>query len=268
MHSKKGERPRKKAPAKIFVEKDFYTIRKADGERDLVLEHGLSQLESRYVALRRNKLDHRLPLNAQDRVNLAAFVAAMFARTKSRQEFIREQWQGVLELMEHMSEAMRDASPLQRKQMARALAPLPGEENRGMDIDEVKQIVEAPVQSFLVPSAAASTPFLARMPFAIIEVSEPAAFITSDAPCVFFDPELLESSPGFAAGGLISPTIEVSMPLSPRQYILYGHLIRFGCNYLPLSPDNALVDQINRRTYAYADESVVSSRNVIELHWL
>src|SRR5450759_793187 len=66
---KRGGGAKKRAPAKVFTQNDFYTIKDADGERDLVLEHGLSQLDARFAALRRNRLDKRLPLGKHDFVN-------------------------------------------------------------------------------------------------------------------------------------------------------------------------------------------------------
>jgi hypothetical protein len=60
----------------------MYTIIKPDGERDLVLEHGLSQLENDFACLRKNKLSKHLPLTASDRVVICAFMAAMHTRTK------------------------------------------------------------------------------------------------------------------------------------------------------------------------------------------
>ena len=252
---------------RIFSAKDFYTVRAADGHRDLVLEHGLSQLESRYAVLRRDKLDLRLPLSDRDRMTLAAFVAAMFARTKSRQEFIREQWRGPLDLMEKVAEQMRNAPLEERQQLGRLLAPPPGEEKRGIGLNEVRKIVEQPVQSFLAPEIAAVAPMLARMPFAIVDAPASSEFITSDAPCVC-STRSFEGVPRVQCWRAISATIEVSMPLSLRQYVVYGHKIRFSGRYLPLRSEDAVVDQINMRTYAYADENVVASRDFVDPLWL
>jgi hypothetical protein len=58
----------------------MYTIRGADGPRDLALERGLGELESRFAALRREKLEQRAELDPEDRLVLAAFVAAMHSR--------------------------------------------------------------------------------------------------------------------------------------------------------------------------------------------
>lgn len=263
---KGGAGARKKAPARVFVEKDFYTIKLADGERDLVLEHGLSQLESRFAALRRNKLEKGLPLSQRDLVNLCAFVATMYARTKSRGEFWRGQWQRVLDMGQRMQDRMREMPPEDVEKMAHAFEPPSNGEDTGLTMDDVREIVEQPMQALLPSEHTAVTPILARMPHVIMETADSPGFVTSDAPCVWFDPELMKESPRFEAGGLISPSIEISMPLSPRQCVFFGHqLIVSG--YVRLKPHEPLIDQINRRVHHFADEYVVATEDVSKQPW-
>jgi hypothetical protein len=50
--------------------------------------------------------------------------------------------------------------------------------------------------------------------------------------------------------------------------IVCGLKIRFSGHYLQLRSEDAVADQINMRTYAHADESVVSSRGTVEPTWL
>lgn len=61
--SKEGQR---KAPKNIFRETDMYTIKSVNGDRDLTLERGLSQLESVYCSLRDNKLLRHIPLDPDE----------------------------------------------------------------------------------------------------------------------------------------------------------------------------------------------------------
>lgn len=263
---KRGGGSKKRAPAKVFTQNDFYTIKDADGERDLVLEHGLSQLEARFSALRRNKLDSGLPLGERDFINLCAFVAAMFARTKSRNDFWREQWQRVLSLAERVEESMKRTPREDLERMSGALESMGGGDD-GMTIDDVRGIVEQPVQSFLTSEVQLVTPVLAQMTFTIVETAESPGFVTSDAPCVWFDPELIKKSPQFGAGGLISPSIEISMPLSPRQCILFGHRLLLSGRYMSLKPGDPLVTHFNRRVCHFADEHVVASEDVSDKEW-
>src|SRR6266851_4585058 len=53
---KDGNARKRKAPNKIFTEKDLYTLKRPDGTRDLGLEHGLGGLESDFAKIRRTKL--------------------------------------------------------------------------------------------------------------------------------------------------------------------------------------------------------------------
>ena len=268
LYEKEGDGVRRKSPAKVFVETDFYTIKVDDVERDLRLEHGLSQLEARFAALRQNKLCLRLPITLRDHVHLCAFVAAMHARTKSRNEFLREQWQGALDMVKRFDTAMGEASPEQREQMARALAPTMGDEKKkGMTKEDVQKVVDHPVQHFLSAEVHVMTLGLMHIPFTIVETAESPGFITSDAPCVWFDSELCKTSPAFGAGGLISPTLEICMPLSPQQLVLFGHKHVADNRYLPAAVGNRLLDPINRRIWDYADEHVVVNQRVEKQPW-
>jgi hypothetical protein len=263
---REGDDVRRKSPAKIFVETDFYTI-KGDGVRDLRLEHGLSALEARFAALRENKLRHGLPITVRDQMHLCAFVAAMHARTKSRNEFLREQWQGALDMMKRFETAMREASPEQREQMARALAPVGADRKKGMTMEDVQTLVDHPVQQLLATEASVVTTGLMHIPFTIVETAASPGFITSDVPCVWFDSELHEESPAFGAGGLISPTLEICMPLSPHQLILFGYKHVASNRYLPPAVGDHLVDLVNRRMWLYADEYVVVNQRVEDQSW-
>lgn len=115
---KDGHNGRKKAPENIFYETDMYTIKKADGERDLVLEHGLKQLEEDFTLIRERKLKHNLNLDLMEHIKVCTFIAAMHSRTKLSREHHRGQWAEALSMMDKMMEWAKTATPEQRKQMA------------------------------------------------------------------------------------------------------------------------------------------------------
>src|SRR5262249_8119544 len=115
---KDGSPPRRKAPKNIFHEREFYTINKADGSRDLVLEHGLSELEGLFVKLRRDKLSSRVPLAPEDKLLLYVFTAAMQERTKAARDRIKEEWQPIHETIDGMKAWLKTATPEQVKQFA------------------------------------------------------------------------------------------------------------------------------------------------------
>jgi Protein of unknown function (DUF4238) len=117
---KNGGEAKSKVPENILWETDFYTIKKINGERDLILEHGLAQLESQFAVLRDRKLTNRKSLSLQEKSILYAFTAAMFARTKARRNHLQEQWQQVLDISNRMAEWVKTASP----------EPYPGTDNK------------------------------------------------------------------------------------------------------------------------------------------
>lgn len=182
--SKDGTQVRNKSPEKIFYEKDFYTIRTEDGDRDLILEQNLSRLEGEFSTLRRNKLSKRLPLSSKDRLILCMFVAAMYGRTKVYKDHWSKQWQGVLDLGERMQQWAESASPEERRRMAEATAGPHSEPEESLSLDDVRKLVEQPIQESLSEIVVGLSPILFKTPFIIIEASPTLGFITSDAPCV------------------------------------------------------------------------------------
>ena len=75
--SQDGTTSKNKSPEKIFYETDMYTINKADGSRDLILEHGLSGLETQFSAIRDRALKRHQRINPTDHIQICAFLAAM-----------------------------------------------------------------------------------------------------------------------------------------------------------------------------------------------
>src|SRR5713101_1674681 len=112
--NKDGSCPRGKAPENLFHETDLYTIHRADGGRDLVLERGLAGLESEFAAIRDTKLARREKISAQEHVLLCAFIAAAQARTPAQRDHHGAQWAKVLGDMDEMVEWAKTATPEQK----------------------------------------------------------------------------------------------------------------------------------------------------------
>lgn len=264
---KNGGEAKSRTPEKIFWETDFYTIKKINGERDLILEHGLAQLESQFSALRDRKLSKRKSLTLQDKSILCTFTAAMYARTKARRDHLKGQWQEVLDLGNRMAEWVKTASPEQVEQLSSALHA-PESKESSLSMDDVEYIVENTIQSSLGTEIEVMAPALFDMRFVILDTLGTPTFITSDNPCVWFDPELHKKPNQFGAGGLISPSLEISLPLSPTQCIFFGRNLFLSNLYLPIQVANPLTDTLNSRTWAYANEFFVSNQNTVKFSWL
>ena len=259
---KDGGSGRRRAPKNIFHETDLYTIRLPDGSRDLTIEHGLAGLETAFAELRRGKLMAREALDLVDRATICAFTAAIQARTPRQRDHLGQFWAGILEDMEAMREAMRKAKPEDRERLAKGLGGIPSS-GPSLGYDDVRRLAEAPLQHTIVPVVQTQVPLLLGMDLAILATDEVPGFITSDAPCVWFDPEARSRPFPYNAPGLAWPTIEVTLPISPAQLLL---LNRAGLNGYYRVPDTIL-DELNRRTRAHSDEHFIVSRDVTKPIW-
>jgi len=238
----------------------MYTIRQADGTRDLTLEHGLSDLESEFAALRRGVLAKREQLSARNKLIASAFVAATQARTRKQRDHFASVWSGVSEDMEAIRQSMKSKTPSERRAFA-GLSPPSREPSLGYE--DVKDLAEAPMQEMLTTIIAGQVPILYDMDHAILSTDDPVGFITSDAPCVWFDPEAYKRPFLLQAPGLAWPTVEVTLPISPEQLLLIN---RTGLNGYFKVPQET-VDELNRRTRGYAGDHFVVRTNEVRPGW-
>jgi len=257
--AKDGSSARRRAPENILHETDLYTIQLTDGQRDLVLEHGLAGLESEFVVIRDTKLGPREKITAREHVMLCAFIAAAHARTPAQRDHLGGQWAKVLEKADRMREWARTATPEQRRtasSFGRGFGP-------SLSYEEVKRLAEKPMQTMLVTQIVTETPLLSRLDFAVLNCETEPGFITSDNPCVWFDPEAYKRPPLYQVPALIYKSIQISLPVSPRQMIL---LNRQGVSgYIDVTEQ--IVDESNRLTRVYCSEYFVSNSNLTKPIW-
>ena len=131
--SKDGSSSRRKPPSKIFTETDLYTIPRPDGGRDLRLEHGLQQLESAFVKIRRDALFRGRQMTPFNFEMLALFVAALHSRTIKVRDHHREFWQRVRSVTEEMRTRIQEMSPAERERLASMQLPSSGGPSIGED---------------------------------------------------------------------------------------------------------------------------------------
>jgi hypothetical protein len=259
---KDGGVPRQRAPKTIFRETDLYTIKLPGGHRDLRLEHGLAELESRFSSIARTVLPDHQEMALTTKVILCAFVAAMHSRTTRQRDHLQTVWGDILKKMEAMEADMRTRSPAEQKAIAKGSLP-PRDPRQSLGIEEVRQLAAAPLQHTLISAITSEVPMLAEMHLAVLEAAPPNFFITSDAPCVWFDPEARERAFPYNQPGLGWPTIEVSLPVSPQQVLLFNRAGLDG--YYRAAPP--VIHELNRRTRGYAHKSFVSSHDQADPYW-
>jgi predicted CoA-binding protein len=132
-----------------------------------------------------------------------------------------------------------------------------------LNYEQVKAISETPLQEMLLPMIRVSTPLLLKLDLSILSTTDVLGFITSDNPCVWFDSEAYKRPPFYRGPALMYETIEITLPVSPRQSIC---LNRKGIkDYLAIP--GLIVDEINRRTRFLAERFFVARKNQKKEIW-
>jgi hypothetical protein len=258
--SKDGAQVRKKSPNNIFSETDMYTVRSTDGSRDLTLEKGLQELETRFSIVR-DRATKREPSTPEDHFVLCAFTAAMHARTKVRREHHSKIWNQVLEQRERLAAKVNNLTPEQR----RRIRPEPKAAHGSIRIpsEKVDEWATRPLQSWLSAEVGTLAPILSTIDLVLFETDDATGFITSDNPCVWFDPEACKRTPFYQTPALMYDTIEITLPLSPRQMLLFNRKGRTGRARLGESS----VDELNRRTRFFAHEYFIVNSDTKKGIW-
>lgn len=241
-----------KAPQNICWEVDFYTLPRDDGHRDLSLEKGLGRLESDFATVRRKKLDTRQQITRREHFIICAFCAAMHVRTRAQRNYFAAQWRDILDAMDRMVAGYQRGPKDSLSSFSRSIVDSDQADDSSLSHDDVRRIVQYPAQSLLPNGIRVEMPILARMNMAILCTDDPVGFITSDHPCLWFDPASPSMPPGLA-----SKTIEVMLPLSSRQLLLLNWHGLSGYIDMPLST----VTQANRMQRCGCDKQYVVRRN-------
>jgi hypothetical protein len=239
----------------------MYTLRDEDGGRDLVIEHGLKQLEDQFSTIRKKKLRRQLELDRNEHFFMCAFMAAIHVRTKSQLKHLSNAWRHPLKMMEDMAEAMKTATHEQRQTMA-DLSRLHGTEE-GLTMGEVREMVDNPVGTILVPMIQAEIDHLPKLDFAVFYTDTSPGFITSDAPCVWSDPEAYKRPPLYRIPALGYKTIEIILPISPAQCVFLNRRGMTGYQYAPAD----IVREANSRIRFGASEYYAVNQNIVDDFW-
>jgi hypothetical protein len=262
---KDGGAHRKKAPANIFTETDLYTIKRADGSRDLRLEHGLSQLETAFSAIRTEFLRTRRQLPTVRKLKLMAFVAALHSRTPVIRDHHMKFWNEVQQAGEYLERQMKTETP----EKLEALGTAPPGGGPSMSMDDVRWITASPMEHTLPAYFEAELPYLVQMQTIILCSKSKPGFITSDAPVVWFDPEWHKKPPIWRSPSFSTALLEISVPISPEQMLVITHQGQHNPSYQTQYIDvlEHHVAELNRRTRFCCDKEFVVNREVTHLRW-
>lgn len=261
---KDGSNPRRRAPANLFTETDIYTIERADGERDLRLEHGLQGIEDQFTRIRNLRFARREWPDAEQLLWIHAFVATAQVRTAGMRDFHREQWARLRQMGHDMERTMREATPEQRESMARMGGVMSSDKSAKMTLDDVRAIEANPIQYMVGPVLRTVLPLMGRMHTAVLCTDDDLGFVTTDQPCTWFDPEAYKRPPMLQGAGLGMPAIEVTLPISPGQCLLITHRPETS-GYIDI--DGLALTELNRRHIAHCDNHFIARRNEVRPGW-
>ncbi len=251
---------KRKAPAKLFVESEMYTIRLPNGGRDLRLENGLGGLEQAFARIRRDVLDRRAELRGDEqRMLLCMFVAAMHSRTPKYREHWQRQLGEAVRIGESLESAMLAKSPQERR--GSVIAPASTENS--VSLEELRAVADEPIQHLLLTSIETMAPILFEMNALVVCTTDSPGFITSDSPCMVTDATKFERPFPYNAVGLTYETAEVILPLSPQQTVVFSWKGTKGYQDAPAW----VVDELNRQTRMMTRKTFVVSRDVTRPRW-
>lgn len=255
--SKIGDTQKNKSPKNIFFESEFYTRKADDGSRDLTLEKKLSNIEGAFIKTRR-KVELNQVLTSEDKGAIIVFISVMLHRTKLRRDNEKKQWEHVLAVMDDMAECIK-----KNPQKSYILSSNLSSHGDSMSHSDVKKIASEPIQSVLLPASRATADILKMMNMHVLCAPEGSNFITSDHPCVLFDP--FNRDAPIALG---NPNIEFTFPLSPKQMVIF-----FWGNrgeppeYRYAQVEEDVVDDCNRRTRFFCCEYFIANDKVKKDSW-
>jgi hypothetical protein len=256
--SRDASRKVKRAPHKSLTKTGAYTITLNDGKSDLRVETTLSQLEAKFVRVQQ-KIVELKTLDPYDRAYLAAFMATMHSRTDPVAEGMKASISKFHSHVREMEEAIKrgDTAKLPRATMPGEGAPISSADTEYLVRNSRPLVVEV--------ALSAAAPIMRNMPLAFLEAPEGSFFITSDNPCVWFDPEAYKRPPFYRNPGLAMKDIEITMPISPRVMALMTHNAKVQ-GYTRLT--KAHVNELNRRTVGFCHEQFVSNTPETLAIWL
>ncbi len=237
----------------MFCESDFYTKEGPGGSRDITLEKRLAIIEKDFSKVR-SKVDSSQDLTSEDISALVVFISVMRYRTKVYRDNEKNQWEHILNVMNDQAENSFSALlPLRKSSGENSLS-------RG----EVIKIVSEPIQSILFPASEITSKILVKMNMHIVCTTTHPGFITSDHPCVIFDPLYTSEYPALGC-----PSIEITLPISPKRLAIFfwSNVLRESCKYSYVEANEEMVDEFNRRTRFFCNEHFIVNVNTKKDFW-
>jgi len=256
--SRDGSKKERRAPQNCLTKTDAYTVTFGDGKIDLRVESTLSQLERQFVDVQ-EKLSASQPIDAHDRAYLAAFMATMHSRTDPFAEGMKDAWSRLHSMVKSVEEVIKRGDV----ETLRSSSIMPSE-GHPVSSEQVSHLIENARPLAVEATLETAAPIIWRMRFAFLRAPEGSFFVTSDNPCVWFNPQAYKMPPLYRGAGLAMKDIEVTMPITPKVLAVVTHSPTAQGYF---SVNDSVVQELNRRTVGFCDEQFVSNSAETQPLW-
>lgn len=238
---KRGEKKgRKKAPSNLFSKTDLYTLKLDTKEKSYAIEETLSNLESKYATILRDKIKKHLPLSEEEHIYLCAFVSVMLQRTLRHRDNLEN---FIDQLIEH-TESLEQAHEI------------PSHES-----DKLKTFKKDAHKVGMIKNLPDITQLLTKMSIAFLCAEGRSKFVTSDDPCDLFNPELQWQN--MYGPGLKQQHVTLTLPLSPVIMLCMSWVAMRGYTWW----SNKEVEEANRMAIGHCYQHFISHSPKTRRHW-
>lgn len=183
----------------VLFAKDLYTLDNS-GKKDYSIEENLGNIEGEYTTVYREKIAKRLPLSKKDHAVLCIFIGALMQRTLRHKDSVENFLSEVIEMMEKLDEAHNTKSKI---------------------VEDYKKLKKDSHKLGIFKILPDIADVLTQMNLAFVCTDNISSrYITSDDPCVMFNPDLQWQK--FYGYGLAQKSIELSVTLSPTTLAVFS----------------------------------------------
>lgn len=242
-------------PINILTENQFYSITLKNGEKSLVVEDTLANIEGAYISIFKEKISKDIILTDKEKAMVSVFVAAILLRPKPYREGLRGMIKNLKQWMESWEKRL-EANPegikvLSSPQDKKNLISLNDLEKYLNNLDEQHSVS-------IIEGLPEIAQIIFDMKWAILK-TEKNTFIASDNPLVLLRPASIKKYGTRAIGsqpGLLYEDVELTLPLSKNRLLLAGWILEKDC-YLPV--DDEMIKDFNNRTITHSSERIIAS---------
>jgi len=241
----------------------MYTLFKSDGSREVGIEEIYGKIESDFFPTLR-RLEAGEQIDSKDRSRIAYFLSAQAVRTPAFRDHWKSQLGRIVDQVTDLEEWARTATREQKERMSRVSILRPANDASEIPVQSIKDAHLKPLQLVGVPMFIELVKILDCMHMTIVYTDDVLGYITSDCPVSISDPALILRPPVYRQISLLSPTVEISMPLSPSFYVVFTYN-----NALPESTkaNSTTLLEFNRSTRFNAHSHFITKSKITEPYW-